>query len=331
MNMAAAGLVRGLSAAWGQVCCTALGVRGPVRELSASATHSLYGEKLLDHSKSTRGQTFCRWQHVGMPNTRHPDGQSKCNSNRVGDQAQSKCATCIHHHKDPKEEERDLANQALSLLQSLEDPASCGQVEMPAESSATVPAAGHSAPESTAGGCKMVAPSDDEDHMYAIQALERKTMSLERQLREAMVRHDTAVAEAENLRRRTQQIVVDAKQFGITTFCRDLVGLADSLATMAMELAKPESAGLHSKEIATSVANLEVHLQDIFQKHGLSKIYPLGRQYTPYEHEVESHVPTEGLAPGTVVAVSRTGYRLHGRTIRYALVQVAMEARTTPV
>lgn len=336
--MAAAGLMRGLRAGWGPLCGGGVRRRGSIRLLSATATPTTRQDSgLLEHSSSVKALTFCRWQHYGVPNTREtstPNGGS-CSGNKGEGHTRNKCANCVNHCKDPKKEERDLADQALSWLQNIEDPANSIQVEMVSGSStAGQPQPSESkqsdAQHNDTGERQHAIPTEgDEDHMYAVQALERKIMSLEGQLREAMVRHDTAVAEAENLRRRTQQIVVDAKQFGIHTFCRDLVVIADCLTKMSEDLAKEESASLAVKDLSASVTDVEVQLQDIFQKHGLTKMSPIGGQYTPYEHEIESHVPTTGVTPGTVVAVTRTGYRLHGRTLRYALVHVSMEGRTT--
>ncbi|KAJ1126697.1 hypothetical protein NDU88_005103 [Pleurodeles waltl] len=335
MNMAAAGLVRGLRAGWGHLCGAAVRSRGSVRLLSSTTTAAPQEESgLLDHTNSAKALTFCRRQHYGVPNTRETSTPSRgsCSGTKGEDHTHNKCANCVHSRKDLKKEEKALADQALSWLQNIEDPTNSTQVEMTTSGSSP---AGPPQDSETRGAqnndaSQKASPTEsDEDHMYAIQALERKVMSLERQLRDAMVRHDTAVAEAENLRRRTQQIVVDAKQFGIHTFCRDLVVIADCLTKMSEDLVKEESAGLTMKDVSESVADMEVQLQDIFQKHGLTKISPVGGQYTPYEHEIESHVPTTGVTPGTVVAVTRTGYRLHGRTLRYALVQVSMEGRTT--
>ncbi|XP_078509112.1 grpE protein homolog 2, mitochondrial [Lissotriton helveticus] len=335
MNMAAAGLMRGLRTGWGHVRCS-VRRRGSIRFLSTTATPSTRQESgLLNHSHSAKALTLCRWQHYGVPNTREtttPSGGS-CSKNKGEGHTPNKCANCVNHCKDPKKEERDLADQALSWLQNIEDPANSTQVEMTSGSSPTgQPQASEFEPKdaqhnNTGESQNSIPTEGEEDQMYAIQALERKIMSLERQLREVTVRHDTAVAEAENLRRRTQQIVVDAKQFGIHTFCRDLVAIADYLTKMSEDLEKEESASLAVKDVSASVADVEVQLQDIFQKHGLTKMSPVGGQYTPYEHEIESHVPTTGVTPGTVVGVARTGYRLHGRTLRYALVHVSMEGR----
>ncbi|XP_053573081.1 grpE protein homolog 2, mitochondrial isoform X2 [Bombina bombina] len=161
-------------------------------------------------------------------------------------------------------------------------------------------------------GDQTTADDGPDDHLYTVRTLERKALKLEEE-----ERCRRALADSENVRKRTQKFVEDAKLFGIQSFCRDLVEVADIL-----EKAVEQAAEGGVKDILYQV---DGKLQDVFMKHGLQKMTPVGGEYDPYAHEIVSHVPIEGIKPGTVATVRQVGYKLHGRTIRHAHVGVAVE------
>lgn len=117
---------------------------------------------------------------------------------------------------------------------------------------------------------------------------------------------------------------------GIQSFCRDLVEVADILektAESAAEEAEPSNPNPTLKKIYEGLSLIEAKLQRVFAKHGLQKMNPVGGKYDPYDHEIVCHVPAEGMQPGTIALVTQDGYKLHGRTIRHALVGVAVESQ----
>ncbi|KAL9836677.1 grpE protein homolog 2, mitochondrial isoform 2-T2 [Geothlypis trichas] len=184
---------------------------------------------------------------------------------------------------------------------------------------------------STGDECGPEDPSEEPKHPLSDCALEHKAIKLEEQVRDLTERYRRALADSENVRRRTQKFVEDAKLFGIQSFCRDLVEVADilektaeSAAGCAEERSDPNPT---LQKIYEGLALIEAKLQSVFAKHGLQKMNPVGGRYDPYDHEIICHVPAEGMQPGTVALVTQDGYKLHGRTIRHALVGVAVEAQ----
>ncbi|KAJ6661368.1 hypothetical protein lerEdw1_014996 [Lerista edwardsae] len=155
---------------------------------------------------------------------------------------------------------------------------------------------------------------------------EEKT-KLEEQLNEITEKYKRALADAENLRQRTQKLVEEAKLYGVQSFCKDLLEVADVLEKATESVPKEEikDENPHLKNLYEGLAMTEVQIQKVFGKHGLVKLNPLGAKFDPYEHEALFHVPMEGKEPGTVALVSKVGYKLHGRTLRPALVGVVKE------
>ncbi|KAM9426586.1 grpE protein homolog 1, mitochondrial [Pholidichthys leucotaenia] len=159
----------------------------------------------------------------------------------------------------------------------------------------------------------------------AEKVLTEEKSQLEDQLKDVTEKYKRALADTENFRRRSQKMVEDAKIYGIHSFCKDLLEVADILEKATESVPKDEvtSENPHLKNLYDGLVMTGVQLQKVFSKHGLVKLDPDGQKFNPYEHEALFHAPMEGKEPGTVTVVTKVGYKLHGRTLRPALVGVA--------
>ncbi|KAI5945825.1 GrpE protein1, mitochondrial [Manis javanica] len=158
--------------------------------------------------------------------------------------------------------------------------------------------------------------------------LMEEKLKLEEQLKETVEKYKRALADTENLRQRSQKLVEEAKLYGIQSFCKDLLEVADILekATQCVPEEEIKDENPHLKSLYEGLVMTEVQVQKVFTKHGLLRLNPVGAKFDPYEHEALFHTPVEGKEPGTVALVSKVGYKLHGRTLRPALVGVVKEA-----
>ncbi|XP_062850612.1 grpE protein homolog 1, mitochondrial [Trichomycterus rosablanca] len=157
------------------------------------------------------------------------------------------------------------------------------------------------------------------------KALAEEKVQLEEQIKELTDKYKRALADTENLRQRSQKMVEDAKLYGIQGFCKDLLEVADILekATESVPKEQVTSENPHLKNLYDGLVMTRVQFQKVFTKHGLVKLDPEGLKFDPYEHEALFHLPIPGKEPGTVATVTKVGYKLHGRTLRPALVGVA--------
>ncbi len=133
-----------------------------------------------------------------------------------------------------------------------------------------------------------------------------------------------ALAETENLRRRSQREREDVLKYAAVPFMRDLVGVADNLRR-AMDSVSPEAleADEHLKTLMAGLEMTEKELVTVFERHHIVKIDPLGERLDPHSHEAMFEVPDPETPSGTVVQVVQAGYRLHDRLLRPAQVGVA--------
>ena len=133
-----------------------------------------------------------------------------------------------------------------------------------------------------------------------------------------------ALAETENLRRRSQREREDALKYAAVPFMRDLIGVVDNLRR-AMASVSPEAleADEHLKTLMDGLEMTETELATVFERHHIVKIDPLGERLDPHSHEAMFEVPDPETPSGTVVQVVQTGYRLHDRLLRPAQVGIA--------
>lgn len=148
---------------------------------------------------------------------------------------------------------------------------------------------------------------------------------LQEELKEIKDKYMRALAETENVRQRLMKQVADAKVFGIQGFCKDLLEIADVLNQATGSVPKEEmEKNLHLKALFDGLTMTDTQLHKVFGKHGLQKIDPaIGEKFDPFFHEALFQVPIQGdCQPDTVANVQKTGYKLHDRTLRPALVGV---------
>ena len=137
-----------------------------------------------------------------------------------------------------------------------------------------------------------------------------------------------ALADVENMRRRTEREMETARKYGHTGFARDLVGAIDNLAR-AVEAAPKGGEAPGAEAVDGLVTGIEMSWQEIqatMERHGIRRISPKGEKFDYNFHQAMFEMPSADLAPGTVVEVVQHGYVLHDRLLRPAMVGVSKAA-----
>lgn len=134
-----------------------------------------------------------------------------------------------------------------------------------------------------------------------------------------------ALAESDNVRRRAEREIADAKVYGITGFARDVLTVADDFerALSAIDAEAREKAEGTLKTVLDGIDLTARALAQTLSKHGVAKIEAEGAKFDPNLHQAMFEVPNPDLPSGTVVQVVQPGYTIGGRVLRPALVGVA--------
>ncbi len=140
------------------------------------------------------------------------------------------------------------------------------------------------------------------------------------------------LAEMENLRRRTEKEVADARTYGVTSFARDILAVADNmeraLKALDDEIRAKADAGV--KALLDGVELTERELIKVMEKHGVRRLEPAGQKFDPNLHQAMLEVPDPSVPSGTVVQVMQPGYTIGERVLRPALVGVAKGGPKAP-
>lgn len=133
------------------------------------------------------------------------------------------------------------------------------------------------------------------------------------------------LAEMENLRRRTEKEVKDARDYAVSGFARDLLSVADNfdraLAAVPAELRESTVAGASALIEGVELTGRE--LARTMEKHGVRKLSPQGERFDPNLHQAMFEIPNTDVAAGTVLQVLQDGFAIGGRVLRPALVGVS--------
>ena len=160
--------------------------------------------------------------------------------------------------------------------------------------------------------------SAEPDPFKVLEALQAENVELkDRSLR--------ALAEMENLRRRTDREVGDAKTYGVTSFARDMLTFADNLRR-AIDAVPAEAREKADPAIKSFIEGIDLTERDFLSRlvrFGVKRMEPMGKKFDPNHHEVLFEMPDESVSSGSIVQVIEQGYTIGERVLRAAKVGVA--------
>jgi len=174
--------------------------------------------------------------------------------------------------------------------------------------------------ENRAAGANQTAgaPAAEEAAPDPVEALRSENA----ELRDRFLR---TAAEMENLRRRTERDVKDARSYSIAGFARDMLAVSDNLrrAIEAVPQELRESGDASFKALLEGVEMTERAMLTALERHGVRKIEPEGQKFDPNYHQAMFEVPNADVPNNTVVQVVQAGYVIGERVLRPAMVGVA--------
>ena len=140
------------------------------------------------------------------------------------------------------------------------------------------------------------------------------------------------LAEMENLRRRTEREIADAKAYAVTSFARDMLGSSDNLrrALESLPADAMKTADAAAKALHEGVELTERELLKTLERHGVRQIDPQGEKFDPNLHQAMFEAPDATIAKGLVSKVVQIGYKIGERVLRPALVGVSAGAPKAP-
>jgi len=132
------------------------------------------------------------------------------------------------------------------------------------------------------------------------------------------------MADMENLRKRTEREKTDTARYAISSFARDVLTVGDNLRRTVEHV--PADAAAQDPALKSFLEGIELterELLNVLERHGVTRIDPLGARFDPNCHQAMYEVEKKDVQEGTVVDVMQSGYTIGDRCLRPALVAVA--------
>lgn len=132
-----------------------------------------------------------------------------------------------------------------------------------------------------------------------------------------------ARADTQNVRRRLEKDVADARAYAATGFARDILSVSDNLARALDAIPAELREDARLKSLVAGLEATRRELDKVFGQHGITRIAATGLPLDPNRHQAMMEIPSTDAEPGTVVQEMQAGYMIRDRLLRPAMVGVA--------
>ena len=163
----------------------------------------------------------------------------------------------------------------------------------------------------------------DED----LQSEEDKLKEEVSKLKEEKIR---VLAEMENLRKRLDREKIDSIKYGSANFARDLLSPGDNLERALSVINKEEEHSDSIKNLIKGLLMVKKEFTSTLEKNGITKIDSVDKKFDPNLHQAMMEVENDDLDEGIVVQEIQSGYMMHDRLLRPAMVGVSKKSQQKP-
>jgi molecular chaperone GrpE len=190
---------------------------------------------------------------------------------------------------------------------------------MPEETQAT--AVPEEADPVTLADAEILGEAETDPREAEIEGLKEEAGKLKDQLLRTL-------AEMDNLRKRMEREKAEATLYAASNFAREILSVSDNMerALATAEADHLKEATQPVKDLVAGVEMTNRELLNVFERHGIKRVDPMGEKFDPHFHQAVFEVPTNEQPPGTVVQVMQAGFKIGDRVLRPAMVGVARAA-----
>ena len=135
------------------------------------------------------------------------------------------------------------------------------------------------------------------------------------------------LAEMENLRKRFDREKVDSIKYGSVNFARDILSPSDNLERALSAINKEEDQPQSIQNLIDGLLMIKKELSSALEKNGITKIDTLNKKFDPNLHQAMMEIENNELDEGIVVQEIQTGYMMHDRLLRPAMVGVSKKSK----
>lgn len=159
--------------------------------------------------------------------------------------------------------------------------------------------------------------SETEKHALQIEKLETELAAAKDQVLRAM-------AETQNIKKRSEREVKASSIYAVERFAADMLSVSDNLARALSTIDDKARGALgdNAKNLLDGLELTEKDLIAVFARHGVKPVPGKGSKFDPNVHQAVAQIPSDETK-GDVAEVMQSGFTLGDRTLRAAMVAVS--------
>ena len=136
-----------------------------------------------------------------------------------------------------------------------------------------------------------------------------------------------AAAELENFRKRAEKDQADALKYGISNFAKEIINIKDNVERAQSSISEDVRSNDAVKSIVEGLDMIAQSAVATFEKIGIKKIESLNEKFDHNLHQAMMEIENDEVEPGTIVQELISGYTLHDRLLRPAMVGVSKKTQ----
>ncbi|WP_299192573.1 nucleotide exchange factor GrpE [uncultured Erythrobacter sp.] len=167
--------------------------------------------------------------------------------------------------------------------------------------------------------CSADGEDDGEAPDAVAEALENLRNDLEKSKQDVLY----AQAETQNVRRRAEKDIQDARNYAATGFARDILSVWDNLSRAVESIPDSLRDDDKMKGLVTGIEATQRELEKVFQHNGITRVAAMGLPLDPNQHQAMMEIPSNEHEAGTIVQEMQAGWMIKDRLLRPAMVGVS--------
>jgi len=152
----------------------------------------------------------------------------------------------------------------------------------------------------------------------AAESKEGQSDNLKKELEEMKNRYYRALADYQNLQRRSAKEVLEARGRGVEDFLKKLLPVIDTLEKAVEQISKTNV----DKKVMDGLEMFSIQFTDVLEKEGLKPISAKGQRFDPNFHEAMCKRTVEDVDDEIILTEYEKGYTFKERVLRTAKVEI---------
>ena len=165
------------------------------------------------------------------------------------------------------------------------------------------------------------------DSLKAEDKIEKKSENYENEISKLKEEKLRLLAEMENLRKRFEREKSDSIKFGSSKLARDILSPNDNLIRALKNIPEDKKISESINNFINGLKMVQKEFTTILEKHGISQIKALNKKFDHNLHQAMLEVETDKEEEGIVVQELQSGYIMHERLLRPAMVGVSKKTQ----